>query len=136
MLASANDEEIAAAIDALSAQKQSSENHGNECIEERLYSAMINVAGPTTEQLLASAPHDLLKAMAERAKAYKAIPDKEIKFLNSVASSRKRGKVLTQKQVKWLKDILARMADGGAITHDGIDSDQAYCDTALEMLGR
>lgn len=136
MLASANDDEIIAAVDALANKMPSTGCTHGSSIDERLYSAMIHVAGPTSEQLLASASHEMLSAMAERAAAYKAIPEKEIKFLNSVASSRKRGKILTQKQIKWLKDILNRMADGKTITRDGIDADQAFCDIALDILGR
>ncbi|MGI6033593.1 MAG: hypothetical protein ACOX69_09275 [Coriobacteriales bacterium] len=136
MIANASDKEIDAAIDELSNAAHDESSNSKSSMEERVYSAMIHVAGIPPEQAIASAPSKTLYAIASRAKEYKAVPEKEIKFLNSVAARRKVGKTLTEKQARWLVDILNRMADAEIIKRNGIDADQEHCDYVLDVLGR
>jgi len=136
ILASASDDEILAAVEELKDASQKRLTDNLESVEERLYTVMVQVAGPTPEQSLASIPCDVLLAMSKRAKDYKALSEKEINFLSSAGNYRRAGKILTNKQVKWVKDILSRLADAEVIKHNGIDSDQAMCDAALDALGR
>lgn len=131
-LANASEEELQAAIKEIGAKRKSAET--TESLGERLYAVMIQVAGPTGDQVLANLTPDVLFAMAKRAEAFKATTDKNIKALKSFGMWRKRGKLLTDKQVKYLRSILNQLVSAGAIKRNGIDSDQEMCDIVLDAL--
>ena len=132
ILANASDEEFQAAIREVSDVREDART--SEPLGERLYTAMIQAAGPTTEQVLATLSPDVIYAMAKRAEDFKALPARELKPLKSFGAQRKRGKVLSEKQVNWMKSMFERMVDAKAIARNGIDSDQEMCDIVLDAL--
>lgn len=131
-LANASEDELQAAIKEIGERKQGTETV--ESLGERLYAAMIQVAGPTPDQVLANLTPDVLFAMVKRAEAFKATSEKNIKALKSFGMWRKRGKTLTDKQVKYLRSILSQLVSAGAIKRNGIDNDQEMCDIVLDAL--
>lgn len=132
ILANASDEEFQAAIQTISGNENGAKTA--ESLGERLYTVMIQAAGPTPDQALANLTPDVLFAMAKRAESFKATSPKNIKALKSFGSWRRRGKCLTEGQVKYLRGILDQMIGCGAIKRDGIDSDQEMCDIVLDIL--
>lgn len=135
ILANASEDELSAAIKELEEVRSQRRSERLESVEERLYSAMIQVSGPTPEQLLSTLSCDVIFAMANRAEAFKVLTDKNLKALKSFGMWRKRGKTLTEKQVKYMKSILTQMVDVGVIVRGGIDKDQEMCDSVLDALG-
>lgn len=131
LLASGNDDEIKKALDALSAPTRSK----NESVSEFVYQQMIEVAGGTSEQLISQLTGDELFYLANKAKNF-SMPEKEVKFLNSVAGQKKRGKVLSEKQIIVVKSILNSLADNKVIQRDSIDGDQELCDKVLDAIDR
>ncbi len=132
ILANASEEEFQAALEEIGAGRNGTD--AAESIGERVYSAMIQVAGPTTEQALTNLAPDVIYAMAKRAEEFKSLPPRELKALKSFGAQRKRGKVLSEKQVSWMKSMFERMSESKAIVRGGIDSDQDKCDTVLDAL--
>lgn len=131
-LANASEEELQAAIKEIDDKRKGTGTTAS--LGERLYTAMIQVAGPTGDQVLANLTPDVLFAMAKRAEAFKATSAKNINALKSFGMWRKRGKLLTEKQVKYLRGILNQLVSAGAIKRNGIDSDQEMCDIVLDAL--
>jgi hypothetical protein len=137
MLANSNDEEIHYALASLRSNKAAEPSKRvHTPMSEYLYSVIVDVSGPSTEQLVSDLSADTLVAIRKKAEDYQAIPDKEVKFLKSIAGQKRRGKALSQKQVSWLISILNRLADAGVISHCSIDGDQAMCDEVLKAIGR
>lgn len=135
MLASASDDEIRAAVTEMSDGRNRRQIGDDKSVEERLYSAMIEVGGPTTEQVLSTLPYDVIGAMAKRAEAFKALTPKSLKALKSFASWRRRGKTLTERQTSYLKSMLTQLAEADVIVRDSIDGDKEECDIVLDALG-
>ena len=135
ILANASDEELTAAIKELSGGRNRRNRDDRELVEERLYYAMIQISGPTPEQVLSTLSCDVIFAMAKRAESFNVLSAKNIKALKSFGMWRKRGKTLTDKQTKYLQDMLTQMAEAKAITRDGIGDDQSMCDIVLDALG-
>ena len=127
-----SEEEFQAAIHEMRGMQSSAGT--TESLGERLYTVMIQAAGPTTEQTLASLSPEVIYAMAKRAEEFKALPAKELKALKSFGAQRRRGKVLSEKQVSWMKSMFERMVEAKAIVRNGIDSDQELCDIVLDAL--
>lgn len=134
ILANANGEEIQAAVKEMSGGRNRRRPEDVDSIEERLFSAMIQVSGPTQEQVLSTLPYEVIGAMAKRAEAYKALTPRNLKALKSFASWRRRGKTLTEKQTNYLKSILMQLVDAEVVKRDGIDKDQEYCVAVLDAL--
>lgn len=132
ILANASEEEFQAAIQEMGGKNDDASP--TESLGERLYAAMIQAAGPTTEQVLASLSPEVIYAMAKRAEEFKVLPDRELKALKSFAAQRRRGKVLSEKQVNWMRSMFERMVEAKAIVRGGIDSDQEMCDAVLDAL--
>lgn len=130
LFASANDDEFESALQAYLIQR----GHVKETASECVYRSMVSVSGPSLEQRIGALSGSTIKAVRVRAEQFNALPDKQVKFLKSIAASRGRGKVLTAKQVKYLKDILTRLVDEGIISRGGIDKDQPICDEVLDVL--
>ena len=133
VLANSNDEEIQYALASL---KRRSEAPKNVSMGEYVYSVMAQMAGPTTEQKVNDFPGGTWKKIREKAEAYSALKDREIKFLKSIASWKAKGKDLTEKQLSWLVSILEELVDKGVLTHESLDGDQELCDAVLEAIGR
>lgn len=137
MLASSNDEEIHYALVSLKNNKEAEPSlRVHTPMSEYIYSLIVDVSGPSTEQLVGNLSADTLAAIRKKAEDHQAVPDKEIKFLKSIASQKRRGKVLSQKQLSWLISILERLADSEVISHHSIDGDQEMCDEVLRAIGR
>lgn len=131
-LASGNEEEIRKALTALSEKPRMK----SETIGEFIYQQMLDVAGPSIEQRVSQLTGDELLSLAKKAKAFKTIEDKSIKFLNSVAYQKKRGKVLSYKQLPVLTDILNKLADNKIIQRKSIDGDAELCNKVLDAIDR
>lgn len=134
IIANASDEEIIAAIEEMSGGRNRRKPDDVDSIEERLFSAMIQVGGPTQEQVLSTLPYEVIGSMVKRAEAYKALTPRNLKALKGFASWRRRGKTLTEKQTSYLKSILSQLVEAKAIEREGIDKDQEYCDIVLNAL--
>ena len=124
LLGSASDDEIKKALTALSAQSRLD----SETISEFIYQQMIEVSGPTTEQLVSQ--------LTGKAKAFSSVPESSIKLLNSIAGQKKRGKILSDKQITTVINILNILADNKVIQRNSIDGDSELCDKVLDALER
>ena len=135
LLANASREESLQALSALEKNKTKlSEKQMPYALSQFVYSQMVEVSGPTSEQKIGMISGDDLFHLWEKNKSFKALSDKEAKFLGSVAHQRKRGKTLTPKQLKWLNDILLTLRDKKVIQRDSIDGDQEICNRILDLL--
>lgn len=134
MLASASDEEVVAAIREMEGGRNRRDPHDARSVEQRLFSVMIEVSGPTQDQVLSTLPYNVLMDMYNRAQAFKALTDRNTNAIKSMGNYRRRGKPLTPKQVKYLKSLLTDLVNANAITRNGIDDDQESCDIVLDAL--
>ena len=132
LLGGGNDDEIRKALTALSAQSKLD----SETISEFIYQQMVEVAGPTTEQLVSQLTGSELFSLASKAKAFSSVPESSIKFLNSIAGQKKRGKILSDKQINTVVNILNVFADNRVIQRNSIDGDSELCDKVLDALER
>ena len=132
LLGSASDDEIKKALTALSAQSRLD----SETISEFIYQQMIEVSGPTTEQLVSQLTGNELFSLAAKAKAFSSVPESSIKLLNSIAGQKKRGKILSDKQITTVINILNILADNKVIQRNSIDGDSELCDKVLDALER
>lgn len=133
MLASANDDELEAALREMVEERKRTPTN-DESIDSRLFSAMIQVSGPTQEQLLSTLPCDIILTMANRAESFKVLTPKNLKALKSFGYYRKRGKTLTNKQVSYLRSILTQLVDADVIAHECLDDDREACEHVLKLL--
>jgi len=131
ILASASDEEIEHALDAL--QKG---NTVSNLDDEYVYNTMIEVSGPSIEKKILNLNSDMIKTACKKGTDFHLLSESERKFMTSVAGQEKRGKVLSEKQINWLISILNKLIDNGAIVHNSIDGDQKTCDAILECMER
>ncbi len=138
MLATARDEELDGALEAMKRNREANpQDRVKTTFSEYIYTTMMDVSGPTVEQKVANLSGDVILHALKKGEDFKIlIAPKEPNFLKSIASRKKRGKVLSEKQVKWLLDILERLVDGGAIVRESIDGDQEICDQILDALDR
>ncbi len=132
LLASGNDDEIKKALAALSASSKIM----NESVSEFIYQQMIEIAGETPEQLIAQLTGGELFYLANKAKSFSSVSQKQIIFLNSLAGQKKRGKMLTERQIAALINTLQNLADNNVIQRNSIDGDQDICDKILNALDR
>ena len=137
MLANANDEEIEGALSALEREaREGRTDTPNLSVSEFVYTVMLDIAGPTTEQRVGSLSGDVLRHALKKGEDFGVLGDWDKKFLKSVSVQRKRGKTMSLKQTKQLMRILGELADKGVIKRESIDGDQEICDTLLDALGR
>lgn len=134
MLANASDEELDVALSELRNRRTRDDSPRNETLDERVFSAMVQIAGPTQEQILSVLKPDIISAMVKRAESYNTLAPKNLSALKSFASWRKRGKPLTEKQTAYLKSILTQLVDSSVIVRDSIDGDKEACDFVLDTL--
>ncbi len=132
LLSSGNDDEIKKALSALSASSKII----NESVSEFIYQQMIEIAGETPEQLIAQLTGGEMFYLANKAKSFSSVSQKQIIFLNSLAGQKKRGKVLTEKQIAALINTLNILADNNVIQRNSIDGDKEICDKVLNALNR
>lgn len=130
LLGSGSDDEIKKALTALSAQPCVY----SETISEYIYQQMIEVSGPTKEQLVSQLTGGELFALAAKAKAFSSVPESTIKLLNSIAGQKKRGKILSDKQINAVINILNVLAENKVIQRNSIDGDRDLCDKVLDAL--
>lgn len=132
LLGSGSNDEIKKALTALSAQSRLD----SETISEFIYQQMIEVSGPTTEQLVSQLTGSELFSLAAKAKAFSSVPESSIKLLNSIAGQKKRGKILSDKQIMTVINILNILADNKVLQRNSIDGDSELCDKVLDALER
>ena len=137
LLASASEDEIKSALDALAkVKKDNSKTTGVSGASEFVYQQMIEVSGPTQEQRVGMLSGADLSHALKKGKSFNALNDWQLKFLRSIASQKKRGKVLSDKQEARLLEVLTHLAESGAIKRDSIDGDSEICDRILDAIGK
>lgn len=133
LLASANDEEIEEAIKALKDSKMEIEAF-SQPISEYVYHRMIEVSGPTKEQMIGNLSGSVIAHVLKKGSDFDVLNDWEMKFLKSIAAQKKKGKTLSDKQINRLIIIIENLVDKGVIKRNSIDGDQEICDEILDTL--
>lgn len=137
LLANASDDEIRQALKALAQAKGSGKSgQGTSAVSEFVYQQMLDISGPTPEQLVGMLSGNELGHALKKGQDFNALSDWDNKFFKSVVVQKKRGKTLSEKQTAIVLRILNDLADRGIIKHDSIDGDTAICEKILEALGR
>ena len=137
LLANASDDEIRQALKALTQAKNThDEKQTITSMSKFVYQQMLDVAGPTPEQLVGMLTGNELGHALKKGQDFNALTDWENKFFKSVVVQKKRGKALTNKQLAKLIQILTELANRGVIKRDSIDGDEAICDKILEAIGK
>lgn len=101
-----------------------------------VYNAVRSAAAPDVYQILGGLSAKELWHIAHKAKEYKALRDKDRRFLGDQAKLRGTGKSLTQRQLEYLKGLLTQLAEREVISIDSKDNDQELCNKILKALGR
>ena len=137
MLANASDEEIEGALQALAHDaRKREEGQAHTSVAECVYTAMLDVAGPTPEQRVGDLAGDVLRHALKKGEDFGVLGAWDTKFLKNVSSQKKRGKTMSAKQSAQIYRILSELADKGVIKRESIDGDQEICDQILDALGR
>ena len=137
LLANASDDEIRQALKALTQAKNThDEKQTITSMSKFVYQQMLDVAGPTPEQLVGMLTGNELGHALKKGQDFNALTDWENKFFKSVVAQKKRGKALSDKQLAKLIQILTELANRGVIKRDSIDGDEAICDKILEAIGK
>ncbi len=137
LLANASDDEIRQALNALAKAKGTQEEKQNPTsVSEFVYQQMLDVAGPTPEQLVGMLTGNELGHALKKGQDFNILSDWDNKFFKSVVVQKKRGKALSSKQLGVLIRILAELADRGAIKRNSIDGDEEICDKILDAIGK
>lgn len=134
LLASAGEEELQQALEALSNNRVKGVDKRDCALSEYIYRQMLVVAEPTSEQKIAELSGDEIYRLRKKAIDFNILPKKSTDFLASISAQKKRGKTLSDKQLSWLKSILENMIKNGAIKRESIDGDQELCDKVLDAL--
>lgn len=135
LLASASEDEVKQALDALSKSK-GSKGMPHSAISEFVYQQMIEVTGPTTEQLVGMLTGQELAHALKKGQDFNAFSDWENKFMKSIVVQKKRGKTLSDKQLAHVLKILVSIAEKGVIKRNSIDGDKDICDKILDAIGK
>ena len=130
LFANASENEINQALDALE-QKTVDDSH----LSEFVFRHMSEVAGPSVNQRVGMLTSSDIKKVRVKGEEFKALSEKEIKFLKSIAVKR-YSTDLSDAQLEWFKDILIKLVEKGAIKRDSIDGDADLCNRILDALGR
>lgn len=137
VLASASDEEVIQALQALERDDVSAQQKDSHLtMSEFVYNTMVEISGPSLEQRIGNLSGDDLKHILKKGQDFNALSEWETKFLKSIAAQKKRGKVLSDKQSAQLIKISEGLVSKGAITRNSIDGDQEICDRILDALGK
>ena len=137
LLASASDEEIRLALEALANAKETDNDKTKSTpISEFVYHQMLDASGPTVEQRVSMLTGYELGRVLKKAQDFNSLPDWENKFFTSIVMQKRRGKTLSMKQLPILINILNNLADRGVIKRNSIDGDQAICDKVLDAIGK
>ncbi len=137
LLANASDDEIRQALKALAQAKNThDEKQAITTLSEFVYQQMLDVAGPTPEQLVGMLTGNELGHALKKGQDFNALTDWENKFLKSVSGQKKRGKALSPKQLAVIIRILINLADRGVIKRNSIDGDAQICDKILDAIGK
>lgn len=137
LLANASEEEINQALNAFVENKKKDRgSRTHSAISEFIYKQMIDVAGPTQEQLVGMLTGAELSHAQKKASDFHALSEKSEKFLRSIIGQRKRGKTLSSKQIDVVISILNDLVDQGVIKRNSIDGDSEICDKILDAIGR
>lgn len=137
LLASASDEEIRQALKAFIDPKGAPVRiKGSTSVSEFIYQQMLDVAGPTPEQLVGMLTGNDLGHALKKGQDFDALSDWENKFFKSVVAQKKRGKALSTKQLSVIIRILTDLADRGVIKRNSIDGDKEICDKILNAIGK
>ncbi len=135
LFANASEEEIKQALKVLESRKGLLEKEGTP-LSALVYQQMLEVAGPTREQLVGMLSSFDLYHVLSKSENFKALNEWETKFFKSICAQKKRGKVLTPKQIESLINILNNIVDKGVIKRNSIDGDIDICDRVLDALGK
>lgn len=135
LLASANDDEVRQALDALNGSK-SGKKLSHSTISEFVYQQMIEATGPTMEQLVGMLSGYELGHALKKGQDFNAFSDWENKFMKGIVAQKKRGKTLSNKQLAQVLKILANIAEKGVIKRNSIDGDKEICDKILDAIGK
>ena len=130
LFANASENEINQALDALE-QKTVDDSH----LSEFVFRHMSEVAGPTVNQRVGMLTSSDIKRVRVKGEDFKALSEKEIKFLKSIAVKRYSTE-LSDAQLEWFKDILIKLVEKGAIKRDSIDGDADLCNRIMDALGK
>jgi len=130
LFAGADSAAIRAGLDALGAEADASEP-----ALVGVYDAMRAVAGPTTDERIATISGPTLGHLAHKAKEYDVLSAKSRRFLVDIAKRKNTGAGLTEKQLKWLKDVLLELVQSGVVCRNSADDDQGMCDEVLDAMG-
>ncbi len=137
LLASASDEEIRQALKALEHAKITHEDkQGSTSVSEFVYQQMLDVAGPTTEQLVGMLTGSELGHALKKGQDFNVLSEWDNKFFKSIVVQKKRGKALSTKQLAIMIRILTDLANRGVIKRNSIDGDEEICDKILDAIGR
>lgn len=135
LLASASDDEVRQALDALAGNK-GGKGVSHSTISEFVYQQMIEVTGPTTETLVGMLSGFELGHALKKGQDFNAFSEWENKFMKSIVAQKKRGKTLSNKQLVQVLKILSNIADKGVIKRNSIDGDKEICDKILDAIGK
>lgn len=136
LFASANDEEIRHALEAIKKIHDGYEQNTCMPLSEIVYKQMLEISGPTPEQKIQGISGKAISNALKKGQDFKALSKKEENFLKGISSQKTRGKTLSPRQIKWLKDILSNLVTKKIITRDSIDGDQELCNEILHALGQ
>lgn len=135
LLANASEDEIKQALDALEKSK-GTKGASHSAISEFVYQQMIEVTGPTSEQLVGMLTGSELAHALKKAQDFNVLSEWENKFMKSIVAQKKRGKTLSAKQLVHVLKILRSIADQGVIKRNSIDGDTEICDKILDAIGK
>lgn len=105
-------------------------------LSEYIYQQMLEVSGPTTEQLVGMLNGNDLAHAKKKGEDFSAFSEWELKFFKSIVAQKKRGKTLSNKQIAQVIKILNNLADKKVIVRKSIDGDREICDRILDAIGR
>lgn len=137
LLANASDDEIRYALKALIQVKNTHDKkQTSTSVSEFVYQQMLNIAGPTPEQLVGMLTGNELSHVLKKGQDFNVLSDWDDKFFKSVVVQKKRGKALSTKQLNIIIRILTEFADRGVIKRNSIDGDEAICNKILNAIGK
>lgn len=137
LLANASESEIKQALNAFVENKEKDDaERVHIAMSEFVYQQMIEIAGPTPEQMIETLTGVELAHAQKKAEDFNALTEWETKFLKSVVAQKKKGKTLSAKQILIVLRVLTTLADKGAIKRNSIDGDNEICDKILDVIGR
>lgn len=137
LLANASDDEVRQAINALARVKEShNAKQSPVSVSEFVYQQMLDVAGPTSEQLVSMLSGNELGHVLKKGQDFNVLSDWDNKFFKSIVGQKKYGRTLSANQLTQLIRILRDLADRGVIKRNSIDGDESICNKVLDAIGK